>query len=106
MTWDRILSRFNWGGKKPRVRYETLQLAKDKGGMGLPKLNEYFYAAQFRHIICGCMPDYTAKWKDGEIEFVKNPFQSLIGDQEIHKRTKNNIDSITTFTLELMVQSY
>ena len=36
-----------------------------------------------------------------EIEFVKYPIQSLIGDQEIYKRIKNNIDSITTFTLEL-----
>ena len=88
VTWDRIISRFIWGGKKPRVRYETLQLPKDKGGMGLPKLKEYFYAAQFRHIICWCMPDYTAKWKDMEIDFVKYPIQSLIGDQEIYKRIK------------------
>ena len=39
-----------------------------------------------------------------EIEFVKYPIQSLIGDQEIYKRIKKglkNIDSITTFTLEL-----
>jgi len=45
-NWDRIISRFIWGGKKPRVRYKTLQLPKDKGGMGLPNLKEYFYAAQ------------------------------------------------------------
>ena len=52
-------------------------------------------------LICWCMPDYTAKWKDMEIEFVKYPIQSLIADQEIFKRIKSNIDSITTFTLEL-----
>lgn len=45
VTWDRIISRFIWGGKKPRVSYESLQLPKDRGGMGLPKLKEYFYAA-------------------------------------------------------------
>ncbi len=78
MTWDKIKSRFIWGGKKPRVKYETLQLPKDKGGMGLPKLKEYFYAAQLRHIVCWCTPDYTAKWKDMEKEFGEHPIQSII----------------------------
>ena len=42
--WDKYISRFIWGGKRPRNMFETLQLLK--GGMALPNLKEYFHAAQ------------------------------------------------------------
>ena len=29
-NWDRMISRFVWGGKRPRVRYKTLQLRKER----------------------------------------------------------------------------
>uniref|UniRef100_A0A3B3B8H2 Reverse transcriptase domain-containing protein n=1 Tax=Oryzias melastigma TaxID=30732 RepID=A0A3B3B8H2_ORYME len=32
--WDKLVSRFIWQGKRPRVRYRTLQLPKEKGGQG------------------------------------------------------------------------
>lgn len=32
-AWDKMLSRFIWGGKKARICFSTLQLPKDKGGM-------------------------------------------------------------------------
>uniref|UniRef100_A0A3Q3ASL9 Reverse transcriptase domain-containing protein n=1 Tax=Kryptolebias marmoratus TaxID=37003 RepID=A0A3Q3ASL9_KRYMA len=99
--WDKLISRFIWGGKKPRVKYETLQLPKDKGGMGLPKLREYFCAAQLRHVICWCTPDYIAKWKDMEKEFGGYPIQSVIGDEDRYERIKKNMDPITVFTLDL-----
>lgn len=35
MEWDKLISRFLWQGRKPRVRYKTLQLRKEKGGLGL-----------------------------------------------------------------------
>lgn len=30
--WDKIISRFLWQGAKPRIRYKTLQLSKERGG--------------------------------------------------------------------------
>lgn len=44
--WDKILSRFIWAGKKPRIKYKTLQLPKDKGGLAFPCLINYYRAVK------------------------------------------------------------
>ena len=85
VTWNKIISRFIWAGKNPRIRFETLQLAKDRGGMGLPRLKEYYFAAQLRYLLCWCKPDYTAKWKEIEKEFEGYPIQDVIGDKDTIK---------------------
>lgn len=68
--------------------------------MGLPKLKEYFHAAKLRYIVGQCNSDYTAKWKEMEEEYGGCPIQNIVGDEETYK-TKNEIDSITRFTLKL-----
>ena len=59
-----IISRFVWDGKKPKIRYCTLQLPKSKGGTALPNLRQYYNAAQLRPLMCWCSVDYTARWKN------------------------------------------
>lgn len=49
--WDKIISRFIWQGKKPRVRFKTLQLPKEDGGMAVPHLKDYFYSAQIKPLM-------------------------------------------------------
>lgn len=96
-----MISRFVWGGKKPRVRYKTLQLPKERGGMGLPKLMEYFYAAQLRPVYCWCKSEFRAKWKDIEKEVNQIPIQNMVGDSQLYKEHKTNMDPITVHTLDL-----
>ena len=74
--WDKMISRFVWNGKKPRIEYYPLQLEKDKGGIALPNLKDYYHAAQLRPVVQWCDEGYTAKWTD-----IKRviPTQSLIG---------------------------
>ncbi len=50
--WDKLISRYIWKGKRPRIRYQSLQLPKNKGGVTLPCLNDYYIAAQLRPLIC------------------------------------------------------
>ena len=78
-----MISRFVWGGGELKVRYKTLQLPKERGGMGLPKLKEYFYAAQLRPVYCWCKSEFRAKWKYVEKEVNQIPIQNMVGDSQL-----------------------
>lgn len=83
IAWDKMISRFIWNGKKPRIKFTTLQLPRSKGGMALPKLVEYFYAAQLRYVAGWCRPDYESKWKEMEKEVEGLQTQILVGDRHL-----------------------
>ena len=109
MEWDRWISRFIWGGRRPRIRFSTMQLHKDKGGMAVPKLQDYFYAAQLRAVTCWCNREYVARWKDIEMKVEASPIQISMTDRELFKREERLLDPITKFTLwtwHLVVRKY
>lgn len=82
--WDKLISRFIWQGKRPRVRYKTLQLRKEMGGMGLPCLRDYYNVAQLRPLVCICSPTYSAGWKDIEGTTVQGiPITALLTDDKL-----------------------
>ena len=47
-------------GKKTRIRFQTLQLTKNKGGLALPCLKDYYY-------ILACLGDKIIVLRDGLI---------------------------------------
>ena len=61
--WNRMISTFIWEKQKLRIRYQTLQLPKDKGGRTLPCLEDYYRAAQLRFQVGWCDLECEAKWK-------------------------------------------
>uniref|UniRef100_A0A8C6SP44 Reverse transcriptase domain-containing protein n=1 Tax=Neogobius melanostomus TaxID=47308 RepID=A0A8C6SP44_9GOBI len=88
--WDKIISRYIWLGKKPRVRYSTLQLSKEKGGLSLPCLRDYYHSAQLRPLVCLCDPLFRSRWKDIE-ERASNgpPIQAMIADDKLQSHLKD-----------------
>lgn len=83
---NKIISRFIWQGKKPRVRFNTLQLPKEQGGMALPNFKDYFYAAQIRPLINLCNPSFQARWKDIELStLVDPPVQAILPQKHLGK---------------------
>lgn len=71
-------------GKKPRIKYKVMQLSKDKEGMALPNLEDYYYAAQIRSLVCLCDPQFTARWKEiQEGGSVGPPVQAVIADKKL-----------------------
>ena len=92
--WDKLISRYIWNGKKPRIKYKTLQLKKEYGGIGLPCLLEYYYAAQLRPLVCWCNPGYYARWKALEMAMPGIPLQAIISDGAL---TKHLLDKANPF---------
>ena len=59
---DKLISRFIWQGRRPRIRFKTLQLTKTEGGLALPNLKYYFWAAQLRPLISWIENDESTRW--------------------------------------------
>ena len=107
--WHKKISRFIWGGKRPRIKYKTLQLPKEKGGLALPNLQEYYYAAQIRPLVCWCVRDYSTRWKDIELGTEGTHVQSIIANRNMFIVEKEKLDPITKFMLGiwfLVVRKY
>ena len=91
--WDKLISRFLWEGKKPRIRYKTLQLIKERGGLNLPCLYDYYCAAQLRPLVCWCNPTYSARWIEIERALLQGPpLAAIIADSKLRNKMidKNN----------------
>lgn len=78
--WDKMLSRYIWQSKRPRVHLKTVQLTKEKGGWGLTSLRDYYFVAQMRAMLCWCNPSYNAQWKSIEERLSPIPIQAIIDD--------------------------
>ena len=84
--WNKIISRFIWQGKKPRIRFKTMQLTKEDGGMAVPNLKDYYYSAQLRPLTLLCNPEYSARWKDIEVSLIKDPpITAILGNDNLSK---------------------
>lgn len=84
LEWDRLIARYLWQGGKARIKFKTLQLRKEKGGMGLPCLHDYYHAAQLRPSVCLFSPTYTAAWKEIESTMVMGvPITALLSDNKL-----------------------
>lgn len=99
--WKRMLSGFIWKGLKPRIRYKTLQLSKEKGGLSLPNIENYYKSAQLRYLIYLCDPYYNAKWKNLELSQLDIPLQSLLGDRNLYLMHRQNLSDWTKTPLNI-----
>lgn len=99
--WDKMISRFIWNGRRPIIKYSTLQLPKDKGGLSLPNLKDYYQATQLGPILKWCDENYCARWKDIEKTVLQFPIQSLVDDIKLRKKLQGSIDPITAHTLDV-----
>lgn len=91
--WDKIISRFLWQGSRPRIRYRTLQVSKERGGLALPCLKTYYCAAQLRVLLNLCNPKYSAKWKEIEESTIEGILiQAIICDGKIGCSSKQKLN--------------
>lgn len=99
--WNRTISSFIWGKQKPRIKFQTLQLPKDKGGMALPCLEDYYRAAQLRSLVCWCDPVCDAKWKDLEKNQISIPLQSILGEKTLLEKLLKKLNNWMAVPLKI-----
>uniref|UniRef100_A0A671UN80 Reverse transcriptase domain-containing protein n=1 Tax=Sparus aurata TaxID=8175 RepID=A0A671UN80_SPAAU len=88
--WDKLISRYIWQGRRPRIRFKTLQLPKNRGGLALPCMKSYYQAAQIKTLLHIFDPSYSARWKDIEAgTTIRVPIQAMIGDKNLGKHIKD-----------------
>lgn len=60
-----------------------MQLLKEKGGISLQCLRDYYYAAQLRPLMCLCSPAISSGWKDVEGTVINGvPIMALLADKK------------------------
>lgn len=75
---DKLISTFIWQRKRLRVRLNCLHLLKDKGGLSLPNLKNYYWAAQINAIVAWIGNDREAIWTQIEQDSVKGVPLSIL----------------------------
>lgn len=59
---DKMLNKFIWQNKRPRVRLKVLCSPKDRGGVSLPNIRQYYWAAQLVAITQWINNDQEVGW--------------------------------------------
>ena len=69
---DKLVSKFIWQNKRPRVRLKVLCACKDKGGLALSHFRSYYWAAQLGKLVSWMRLDIDTKWIHIDQGSVKN----------------------------------
>lgn len=58
----KIFTNFIWNNRRSRLRFTLLYLPYDRGGLKLPNLRWYYWAAQLRAAMCYFSPEEAPAW--------------------------------------------
>lgn len=61
-TLEKFISKFVWQNKRPRIRLKILMSNKDGGGLNLPNLRYYYWAAHLSAITAWLDVDKEEEW--------------------------------------------
>jgi len=65
---DSLLIKFIWNGKRPRIKWPTLQKSKIKGGMGCPNFKWYHWSFILLSVLIWFDSSLQSSWKQTEKE--------------------------------------
>lgn len=64
--WDKlnkVISKFVWDGKRPRLKWSTLQRRKSDGGLAVPFFKLYFWSYVLRPVSIWFDPNVQVSWR-------------------------------------------
>ena len=103
-NWDKMMSKFLWEEKKPRVKMKTLKLAKERGGLALPNLKHYYYAAQLQPIRVWLNDNSQAKWRSIEKHMCHVSLKTIPFCTVIPRKTQVTENIFSRNTLEIWLR--
>uniref|UniRef100_A0A8C5MGZ6 Reverse transcriptase domain-containing protein n=1 Tax=Leptobrachium leishanense TaxID=445787 RepID=A0A8C5MGZ6_9ANUR len=68
---------FIWAGSRPRLQFAIMCRSKSQGGLALPDIRLYYYAAHLTRILDWMSPASTKQWIDLETELAATPLWVL-----------------------------
>ncbi len=91
---DRLISRFLWNGKVPRVKLKTLRRPTEQGGLNLPDFQLYYLAAQSKAVWTWIKDlEHPPGWKQIEQSHTAEILSSILFIYSYHRQTKGNSQS-------------
>ena len=99
-----LVSRFIWGGKRPRVKLTTLQRDKTEGGLSVPNFKYYFWSFVLRPLTDWLNPNSDPCWKPIEKNLASSHrLEDLIYSTVPLKRAKLRLGPIMSFLLSTWI---
>ena len=86
---EKLLSKFIWQNKRPRVRLKILMSSKENGGLNLPNFKLYYWAAQIKAVVAWIIQVPESQWVSMEeysvpgISLSQLPFLNLQSQKKI-----------------------
>lgn len=84
---DKLVSKFIWQNRRPRVRLKVFCALKDKGGLALLHFRRYYWAAQLGKLVSWMRLDMDTKWVHIEQGSVKNVSLSTLPFSKFRSKT-------------------
>ena len=95
----KLFSNFIWNNKRPRLRLSLLYLPYDRGGLQLPNLEWYYWAAQIRAAMFYFERNHPPAWVSIEAHLTNIPLNLYIFSAKKHKLIKHTKNPFLKNTL-------
>lgn len=103
--WDKmhkLISKFIWGGGRPRLKLTTLQRNKQNGGLAVPNFKYYFWSYVLRPLSYWLEPKIQVSWRPIEENLAfPHRLQDLIYSGLTTKQSKHKLGPIMSFLLNV-----
>ncbi len=104
-TLKKAFTRFIWNNKQPRLRLSLLYLPYDRGGLQVPNIKLYYWAAHLRTAMFYFSTDHPS-WVDIEKEELSLPLQSYIYSAEVKILKKITLNPFLKNTLSVWHEAH
>lgn len=87
-NYKSLCTKFLWGNRRPRISYQYLSIPKQKGGIGLPDLRNYYHACHLSRVLDWNIHDRYKDWVTLEASCTSSPLHLLPWNFPKHTQTE------------------